>query len=173
MAWRWTAPAASTCLRQEQLPHPKGGGGDRGHHDGGGDRRQWLLGRRRGGDQRPAGQSPGRGGGRGRQPLRRRHGEPPHPKGGRGDGGHHDGGGDRLHWLLRRRQGGDQRQLGYPYGVAVDGTGNLYIADQYNHRIRDGGGGDRGHHDEVAGTGAYGFSGDGGAATSAWPELSP
>ena len=27
-------------------------------------------------------------------------------------------------------------QLNYPSGVAVDGQGNVYIADQYNHRVR-------------------------------------
>ena len=57
-------------------------------------------------------------------------------------------------------------QLSFPSrGVAVDGTGNLYIADSRNHRIRkvDSGG----IITTVAGTGTRGFSGDGGPATSA------
>lgn len=52
-----------------------------------------------------------------------------------------------------------------PYGVAVDGAGNVYIADQFNHRIRKvspGGG-----ISTVAGKGTAGFGGDGGPATSA------
>ncbi|MFF4739453.1 RICIN domain-containing protein [Streptomyces sp. NPDC001262] len=56
-------------------------------------------------------------------------------------------------------------QLYYPSGVAVDGTGNLYIADQHNHRVRkvttDG------KISTVAGTGAATFGGDGGPATAA------
>ena len=49
--------------------------------------------------------------------------------------------------------------------VAVDAAGNLYIADEVNHRIRwvDPSGVIR----TFAGTGASGFSGDGGPATSA------
>jgi streptogramin lyase len=49
--------------------------------------------------------------------------------------------------------------------VAVDGAGNLYIADEINHRIRwvDTSGTMR----TFAGTGVSGFSGDGGPATSA------
>ena len=57
-----------------------------------------------------------------------------------------------------------QAQLGLPSGVAVDGVGNLYIADLRNHRLRrvDAGG----TITTVAGGGHY--RGDGGAATNAW-----
>ena len=56
-------------------------------------------------------------------------------------------------------------QLSSPMGVALDGAGNLYIVDNRNIRIRkvDTGG----TITTVAGTGAFGFSGDGGPATSA------
>jgi sugar lactone lactonase YvrE len=56
-------------------------------------------------------------------------------------------------------------QLASPSRVAVDGFGNLYIADTFNHRVRwvDAGG----MITTIAGTGAPGFSGDGGAALSA------
>lgn len=50
-------------------------------------------------------------------------------------------------------------------GVAVDGQGNLYIADEFNHRIRKVT--PNGTISTVAGNGITGFSGDGGAATSA------
>jgi sugar lactone lactonase YvrE len=56
-------------------------------------------------------------------------------------------------------------QLNSPAGVAVDDTGNVFIADSANHRIRkvlpDG------IIVTVAGNGTEGFSGDGGPATSA------
>lgn len=55
--------------------------------------------------------------------------------------------------------------LGGPAGVVVDGNGNLYISDMYNHRIRKVDA--QGKISTVAGTGASGYSGDGGAATSA------
>ena len=57
-------------------------------------------------------------------------------------------------------------KLAGPAGVAVDGAGNLFIADEFNRRVR--------RVDAatqvittVAGTGTRGFSGDGGPATSA------
>jgi len=56
--------------------------------------------------------------------------------------------------------------LNTPSGVAVDGNGNLYIADYNNSRIRKVAA-STGIITTVAGNGAVGFSGDGGAATSA------
>jgi sugar lactone lactonase YvrE len=50
--------------------------------------------------------------------------------------------------------------------VAVDGAGNMYIADYYNNRIRKVTA-STGVISTVAGNGTAGFSGDGGAATSA------
>ena len=56
--------------------------------------------------------------------------------------------------------------LNAPWDVAVDASGNLYIADTQNHRIRrvDSA---TGFISTVAGNGTPGFSGDGGLATSA------
>jgi hypothetical protein len=56
-------------------------------------------------------------------------------------------------------------RLDWPSGVAVDGYGNLYIADYYNNRIREVG--TNGIITTVAGNGGSGSSGDGGAATNA------
>jgi sugar lactone lactonase YvrE len=56
--------------------------------------------------------------------------------------------------------------LTYPYGVAVDASGNVFIADTINHRIRQVEAA-TGVITTVAGNGTAGFSGDGGAATSA------
>jgi sugar lactone lactonase YvrE len=55
--------------------------------------------------------------------------------------------------------------LNYPLGVAVDASGNLYIADAGNQRIRKVG--TNGIIVTLAGIGTYGFSGDGGPATNA------
>lgn len=58
-----------------------------------------------------------------------------------------------------------EASLSYPAGIAFDRSGNLYIADTANHRVRrvtpDG------RIGTVAGTGDFGFSGDGGPATQA------
>lgn len=56
-------------------------------------------------------------------------------------------------------------QLDRPCGIAVDATGNLYIADADNDRIRKVD--NAGIISTIAGTGTNGFSGDGFAATSA------
>ena len=66
--------------------------------------------------------------------------------------------------------GGDGAQarfaaLSQPSGVAVDGQGNVYIADRGNNRVRKVG--KDGKIETVAGTLSGGFSGDGGAATQA------
>jgi len=61
-------------------------------------------------------------------------------------------------------------EMHWPYTVAVDAFGNLFIADYGNSRIRKVG--TNGMITTVAGNGANGFSGDGGAATNAemhWP----
>jgi sugar lactone lactonase YvrE len=57
-------------------------------------------------------------------------------------------------------------QLGQPYGVAVDATGNLFIADYANNRIREVNP-TTGLISTVAGKGIPGYSGDGHAATQA------
>lgn len=57
-------------------------------------------------------------------------------------------------------------QLNAPVFIALDGRGNLFIADQFNHRVRrlDI---QKGTVTTVAGEGNFGFSGDGGPAIEA------
>jgi sugar lactone lactonase YvrE len=57
--------------------------------------------------------------------------------------------------------------VSYPHGVAVDGSGNIFIADTNNNRVREIVKA-TGTIITVAGTGTRGFSGDGGPATAAW-----
>lgn len=59
-----------------------------------------------------------------------------------------------------------QAQLNYPWGLAVDTRGNLYIADASSHKVRRVDAATR-IISTVAGTGEGGFSGDGGPATQA------
>ncbi len=58
-----------------------------------------------------------------------------------------------------------EAQINYPLGLAIDGSGNIYIADHFNHRIRrvaaDG------TITTVAGSDSIGSTGDDGPATSA------
>ena len=58
-----------------------------------------------------------------------------------------------------------QAEMTDVHGIAVDSTGNLYIADTSNHRIRKVVPG--GNIITIAGNGTLGYSGDGGPATSA------
>jgi len=77
------------------------------------------------------------------------------------------------HWRIDTFAGGEigdngpamQARLDDPRGVAVDGAGNLYIADTGNHRVRRVG--PLGTITTVAGTGESGFSGDSGPAVRA------
>jgi sugar lactone lactonase YvrE len=55
--------------------------------------------------------------------------------------------------------------LSFPYGIAVDSSNYLYIADTDDQIVRKVDG--SGNISTVAGTGTYGYSGDGAAATSA------
>jgi sugar lactone lactonase YvrE len=56
-------------------------------------------------------------------------------------------------------------QLNYPTGIKFDQSGNLYVADDYNHVIRKIN--TSGNITTIAGNGTSGFSGDGGPATDA------
>lgn len=56
-------------------------------------------------------------------------------------------------------------ELNGPYGLAVDSSGDIFIADYNNNRVREVT--TNGIINTVAGTGAFGYSGDSGAATAA------
>ncbi len=56
-------------------------------------------------------------------------------------------------------------QLYYPFGIAVDRIGNLFISDRGNSRLRKVD--TAGYISTIAGTGIGGYSGDGGLATNA------
>jgi len=58
-----------------------------------------------------------------------------------------------------------EAQLWSPRGIATDAAGNLFIADELNHRVRKVA--PTGIISTLAGTGVPGFSGDGGPATAA------
>ena len=56
-------------------------------------------------------------------------------------------------------------KMHYPFAVAIDGSGNMYISDQYNQVIRKVN--TSGIISTIAGNDTAGYSGDGGVATSA------
>ncbi len=59
-----------------------------------------------------------------------------------------------------------ESELASPFGIAVDGSGNVYIADESNSRIRKVTV-STGNITTIAGNGTAGYSGDGGPATGA------
>lgn len=59
-----------------------------------------------------------------------------------------------------------EAKLRFPVGVAVDGAGNVYIADTLNSRVRKVDA-STGTISTIAGTGRFGFGGDGGPASEA------
>jgi hypothetical protein len=55
--------------------------------------------------------------------------------------------------------------INYPWGIASDGSGNVYFSDRYNHRVRRVSA--AGIITTIAGVGTAGYSGDGGPASAA------
>ncbi len=74
---------------------------------------------------------------------------------GRGEAGYSGDGGPAV-----------EARFNEPYGIAVDRSGNIYVADRHNHSVRriDGA---SGIVTTVAGNGSAGFAGDGGPAARA------
>jgi DNA-binding beta-propeller fold protein YncE len=74
---------------------------------------------------------------------------------GRGEAGYSGDGGPAV-----------EARLNEPYGIAVDRSGNIYVADRHNHGVRriDGA---SGIVTTIAGNGSAGFAGDGGPAPRA------
>ncbi|CAK0830278.1 unnamed protein product, partial [Prorocentrum cordatum] len=84
-------------------------------------------------------------------------------------GGHnseHAGGQRRFGVRGRAGRGGQLLSFWFPRGVAVDGAGNVFVADCYNHRIRKISAG--GAVSTLAGSGASGYAEGQGAAASFW-----
>ena len=73
--------------------------------------------------------------------------------------------GSEGYWFYGDGGAATNAELTFPSGVAVDATGNLFIADSGNNRIRKVG--TNGIINTVAGNGTSDYSGDGGAATNA------
>ena len=166
---RWRGPGRGReSLHRGHLQPPRatGGCGHRRHHHGGGGGRGGLRRRRRPGHGSAACLSQWCGAGRGREPLYRGRAQPPRATGGCG------------HCVITTVAGTGERGFGGdggpataallagPVDVALDGAGNLFIADGPNHRVRrvDAA---TGVITTVAGTGEGGFGGDGGPATAA------
>ena len=63
-------------------------------------------------------------------------------------------------------------QLYFPFGLAVDGAGNIYVADRGNNRIRKVDAA-TGNISTIAGTGTQGYGGDGGPAVEAYLYFPP
>ena len=106
-----------------------------------------------------------RGGGCGRQPVHRRVRQQPRAQGGRERQHRHPRRQRRL-GLRRRRRPGRQRAASTAHSPSPwMRTGNVYIADTANNRVRKVA--SNGVITTVAGNGAAGFSGDGGPAVNA------
>ena len=108
----------------------------------------------------------GRGGGGERGSLHRGHGKPRHPEGDGRDGVITTVAGNGSPECVRQRGPATDARLNSPRGIQVAANGDLYIGDRSNNLIRKVTA-ITGTISSYAGTGAAGYSGDGGAATLA------